>query len=295
MTKKRVSFSQLAINATLIIVSIAFVLPLLIVISASLTNEQTLAQNGYSILPQNFTTAAYEYFIKVPERLLKAYAITGFVTLVGTILGLTIMSLLAYALSRPEFKWRRPLSFFVIFTMLFNGGMVATYIVVTQFLHLKDKLPVLILPYLVIPWFVFLLRAYFINLPNDLIEAARIDGASEWRTFFQIVVPLSTPALATVGLFCILQYWNDWWLPLMYINNSNLFSLQYLLYSIMSNAEYLASSASRSGGLVTVAQVPIQTVRMAMVVIATGPIVIAFLALQRYFVRGLLVGGVKGE
>mgnify|MGYP000915323052 CR=1 FL=1 len=145
-----------------------------------------------------------------------------------------------------------------------------------------------------VPWFVFLLRSYFATLPRELLEAARIDGAGELRVFFQIAVPLSTPALATVGLFCILMFWNDWWLPLLYINDSKLFPLQYLLYSVMRNAEYLTTNTMASG-LTTSIQIPTQTMRMAMVVLAMGPIVVVFLALQRYFVRGLLVGSLKGD
>lgn len=285
---------QVWINLLLMTISILFLLPMLLVISASLSDEQALARNGYSLMPQQFSTAAYEFIAKDPWRLINAYAVTISVTAVGTVAALLVMSLLGYVLSRVDFPYRRPLSFLVIFTLLFNGGVVPTYIVVAQLLQLKDKGPVLILPYLVVPWFVFLLRSYFLTLPRDLLEAARIDGAGELRVFFQVAVPLSTPALATVGLFCILMYWNDWWLPLLYINDAKLFPLQYLLYSVMRNAEYLTMNTMASG-LTTSIQIPTQTMRMAMVVLAMGPIVAVFLALQRYFVRGLLVGSLKGD
>jgi putative aldouronate transport system permease protein len=275
-------------------VSILFLLPMALVISSSFSDEDALARHGYSLLPQEFSTAAYEFILRDPWRIVNAYAVTISVTVLGTLAALLVMSLLGYVLSRPDFPYRRPLSFLVIFTMLFNGGLVPTYILIAQVLDLKDKGPVLILPYLVVPWFVFLLRSFFTTLPRELLEAARIDGASEWRVFFQIVIPLSTPALATVGLFCVLMYWNDWWLPLLYIDDPRLFPLQYLLYSVMRNAEYLTSSAAASG-LTSSVQVPTQTMRMAMVVLAMGPILVAFLALQRYFVRGLLVGSLKGD
>jgi putative aldouronate transport system permease protein len=286
------SLSQIFVNAILLIFSFLFLLPLVVVISASLSDEQALSKYGYSLWPQNFSLSAYEYLLLDPNRLIRAYAVTIFVTMAGTLLGLLVMSMLAYALSRPEFKWRKPFSFILIFTMLFSAGLVPTYLVITQVLHLKDNILALILPYLVVPWFVFILRSFFSNLPQEILDMARVDGASEWRIFFQIVLPLSTPALATVGLFMILLYWNDWWLSLLYINDPNLFPLQYLLYSIMRNAEFLTSNAST--GLLTSVELPTQTLRMAMVVIAMGPIAVVFLALQKYFIRGALIGSLKG-
>jgi putative aldouronate transport system permease protein len=286
------NLSQIFVNAILLIISFLFLLPLVVVISASLSDEKALAKYGYSLLPQGFSLSAYEYLLLDPNRLLRAYAVTIFVTVVGTLLGLLVMSLLAYALSRPEFKWRKPFSFILIFTMLFSAGVVPTYLVVTQVLHLKDNILALILPYLVVPWFVFILRSFFSSLPQEILDMARVDGASEWRIFFQIVLPLSTPVLATVGLFTILLYWNDWWLSLLYINDPNLFPLQYLLYAIMRNAEFLTSYANT--GLLTSVQLPTQTLRMAMVVVAMGPIAIVFLALQKYFIRGALIGSLKG-
>lgn len=284
--------SALVINSSLMTISILFLLPLVIVISASLSDEQALARQGYSLLPRQFSLAAYQYILLSPERILRAYAVTVFVTAVGTLTGLLIMSMLAYALSRRSFRWRKPISFFLIFTMLFSGGLVPTYYIITQVLHLKDNILVLILPYLVIPWFVFILRSFFMTLPQELIEAARVDGASEWRIFFQIVLPLSTPVLATVGLFMILIYWNDWWLSLLYITDPDLFPLQYLLYSVMRNVEFLTSNAST--GMLMGIEIPTQTLRMAMVVVAMGPIILAFLLLQRFFIRGILIGSLKG-
>ena len=286
------NISQVFVNAILLVISFLFLLPLLVVISASLSDEKALAKYGYSLWPQNFSLSAYEYLLMDPNRLIRAYSVTIFVTVAGTLLGLLVMSLLAYALSRPEFKWRKPFSFIIIFTMLFSGGLVPTYLLMTQVLGLKDNILALILPYLVVPWFVFILRSFFATLPPELIEVARVDGASEWYIFFQIVLPLSTPALATIGLFMILLYWNDWWLSLLYINDPNLFPVQYLLYSIMRNAEFLTSNAST--GLLTSVELPTQTLRMAMAVVAMGPIVIVFLALQKYFIRGALIGSLKG-
>jgi putative aldouronate transport system permease protein len=291
--RRRGAITQITINIILIVVSFIFLLPLLLVISSSLTDEVTLARTGFSLIPEKISLDAYNFIRMDPGRIVRAYSVTLTTTTIGTICGLLVMSMLAYALSRQDFAWRKPLSFFVIFTMLFQGGLIPTYILVTQTLHLKDSLLALILPYLVIPWFVFLLRTYFITLPKELIESAKIDGASEWRVFFQIVIPLSTPALATVGLFCILMYWNDWWLPLLYIDSPDKFPLQYLLYSVQKSAEFLTTG--EASAMLQTIQLPVQSMRMAMAVVAMGPIAIAFLLLQRYFVRGMLVGSLKGE
>jgi putative aldouronate transport system permease protein len=276
------------IHIIFLLVSVACLVPLWLVVSASFSEENDIAKYGYALIPRHFTTYAYEYILREPSQILRSYGVTATVTIIGTVVGLFIMSLLGYVLSRPNFPFRRQLSFFVFFTLLFNGGLVPWYIVVTQLLHLKDTLGALVMPYLVVPWFVLLLRTFMAQLPEEMLDAARMDGASEWRIFFQIVLPLSTPALATVGLFCILLYWNDWWLALLFVDDPNLHPLQYLLYTILNNIQAMAANP-QSTGLPT----PISTVRMAMAVLATGPAAIAFLLVQRYFIRGLTIGSIK--
>jgi putative aldouronate transport system permease protein len=285
---------QIGLHTILIIITFVFLVPLMVVISASFTDEIALTRNGYGLLPSQFSTTAYQYLLLNPDQILRSYGITALVTAIGTLLGLLIMSLLAYVMARQDFTWRRPLSFFVFFTMLFNGGLVPTYILITQTLKLRDTLLVLILPYLVVPWFVFLLRTYFQTLPKEFIESAKMDGANEWQIYTRIVMPLSVPAIATVALFLILMFWNDWWLALLYINEPSLYPLQYLLFAILRNAEFLSTNANASAMLGSV-QVPLQTTRMAMAVIAMGPVALAFLFLQRYFIRGITLGGIKGE
>ena len=281
---------RLLIHLLLFALSLAFLLPLVLIISASFSSENAIARDGYGILPQDFTLFAYRYVLQNPSQILQAYGVTILVTLVGSSASLLVMSMLAYPLSRRDFTLRKPLSFFVFFTLLFSGGLVPFYILVTQYLHLQDTLLALILPYLVVPWFVLLLSTYFGTLPGELFEAAKIDGAGEWRVFFQMVLPLSTPALATVGLFSALQYWNDWWLGLLFINNVHLVPLQYLLYQLSTNISFLATNPMTSG-----VAIPAQTARMAMAVLAVGPIAIAFLFVQRFFVRGITLGGLKGD
>lgn len=287
----RFNLGQFLIHAFLMLLSLLFVVPLLLVVSASLTSEGALAREGYRLFPAQFSLEAYSYLLSNPAQILGAYGVSATVSLVGCSLGLFIMALLAYSLSRREFRWRNWLAFFVFFTMLFNGGVVSSYIINTRYLHLQDTLFALILPALVNPFYVLLLRTFFAGLPQEIFEAAHIDGASDWRIFFRIVLPLSTPALATVGLFVLLGYWNDYFLGLLYINNPNLVSLQQLLFKILSNLDFLNNVQNAQ---ISNVQVPLSTVRMAMAVLATGPITLAFLFLQRYFVRGLTLGSVKG-
>ena len=288
--RRRQRWSHLIIHVVLLVISVLFIFPLVLVVSSSFSSENDIAKYGYSVIPRDFTTFAYQYILTNPSQILQAYGVTVVVTVAGTIVSLLVMAMLAYPLSRRDFGPRKPLSFFVFFTLLFNGGLVPFYILVTQYLHLQDTLLALILPYLVVPWFVLLLRTFFAGLPHELIEAAKIDGAGEWLVFFRLVLPLSRPALATVGLFCALQYWNDWWLGLLFINNPHLVPLQLLLYDLSTNIDFLSSNPMTVG-----VAIPVQTTRMAMAVLAVAPVTVAFLFFQRYFIRGITLGGLKGD
>lgn len=285
----RASLARLAVHAVLMIIGLTCLIPLLLVVSISLSDEIRLAREGYSLLPVGFTTFAYEYILQVPGQILRSYGVTAFVTAVGTVTGLLVCSLLAWPLARKDFRLRGPLSFYVFFTLLFNGGMVPFYILVTRYLGLKDNILILILPYLVTAWYVLIIRTSFAQLPTELLDAARIDGAGEWRIFFQLVVPLSKPVLATIGLFYVLRYWNDWFLALLFIDDSTLYPLQYLLYVIMANINVMAANPQTTG-----MPIPTLSARMAMAVLAFGPALFTFLLLQKYFVRGITIGGLKG-
>ncbi|MDX2077833.1 MAG: carbohydrate ABC transporter permease [bacterium] len=291
-TDRVMSFlGRFSVHIALIIFSLCCLTPLLLIISASFTDEIALTRNGYSLIPSQFSTEAYDLIFKNPRAILQSYAITIFITVVGTTIAVTIMSLLAYALSRKEFVLRKPLSFFVFFTMLFNGGIVPYYILMTQYLRVQDTIFALLLPYFVVVFYVLILRTYFAALPEELFDAARVDGAGEWRIFFSIVLPLAKPALATIGLFTALNYWNDWTTSLYFIRDSNLYPLQYLLYIIQSNAQ--AMQLQSAVGNITVGEVPTQTARMAMAVLATGPAALFFLFFQRYLIRGVTLGSFK--
>jgi putative aldouronate transport system permease protein len=275
-------------HTVLVIVALMCFVPLMLIVSASFTDQEAIAEHGYTLLPTQFSTYAYEFILRDSRSVIQAYSVTIFVTVVGSLTGLLVMSLLAYALSRPHLRLRRALSFYVLFTLLFYGGLVPTYIVISQVLGLRNNILVLILPIMVVPTYVLILRTYFTQIPEELIDAAKIDGAGEWRVFFQIVFPLSTPAFATIGLLCALMYWNDWFLSLLYIDEPNLYSLQYLLYQLLSNIQYLQVNTQAAP-----VSVPASPARMALAVLAVGPIVIAALFAQKYFVRGITLGALR--
>ncbi|GMQ58436.1 carbohydrate ABC transporter permease [Vallitalea sediminicola] len=293
MNSKKSNLNEYIINAIFIVISILFVIPILYIISISLTSERDILEYGYKLLPTNVTVNAYKYVFNNPWQIINSYGVSIFITVFGTLLSLFLSTMLAYTMSRKDYRYSRITSFIVFFTLLFNGGLVPTYILIVNYLHLKNTIWALILPYTINAWYVILLKGFLSTIPLALVEAARIDGASEVGTFFKIVIPLSKPALAAVGLLICFTYWNDWWLSLLYIDKTNIMPLQYLLYRIMANVDFLSRQAASSIG-VNVREIPTESLRMAMCVIAAGPMLILFPFFQRYFVKGITVGSVKG-
>ncbi|WP_304943039.1 carbohydrate ABC transporter permease [Vallitalea guaymasensis] len=285
--------SKIIIHIVLMIFAILCIIPIIAIISISLSNETDIALKGYSLIPRGLTTRAYSIIFKNPKQILNSYLVSITITAVGGALGLLVTSLIAYPLSRKDFIYKKKLTFYVFFTLLFNGGLVPWYIVITRYLHLQNTIWVLILPYIAIPWYILLLRTYFSKIPKSIIESAKIDGSSEFGTFFKIVLPLSKPALATIGLFIILHYWNDWWLSLLYIEKEKLIPLQYMLYRIMNNIQFLTTQMQTGAVTVKVGDLPNESARMAMCIIAAGPMLFLFPFFQKYFVKGLTVGAVK--
>lgn len=281
-------------NVALLLFSALCIIPFVSLVSISISNEADIVKTGYSLIPKHIDFSAYKYLLRQPTELLNAYGVTIFTTAVGTVLSVLIMAMIAYPLSRNDYVHRKGLSFFVFFTMLFSGGMVPTYILVTQYLNMQDNIWVLIIPGLVNAWHIILLRTFFQSLHGALVESARIDGANEFRIFASIVLPLSKPALATVALFGILTRWNDWLNCMLYISDERLYTLQYLLQRIMLNIELLKNMGSMSALLAAKINVPSETMRMAMAVLVVGPIVLVFPFFQKYFVKGIMVGSVKG-
>jgi putative aldouronate transport system permease protein len=277
-------------HVALTIFAVVTLMPLLLIVSASLSTDTLLTRNGFSLLPQGLTTLAYEYVLDTGTQIYRAYIVTVGITVVGTGVGLFIMSMLAYALSRPDFRYRRILSFAVFFTLLFSGGFVPFYILMTQYLGLVDNYLALILPNLVNVFFVLILRTYFAALPGEVFEAARMDGAGEFRIFLQIAMPMARPALATVGLMTALTYWNEWINVLYFIRDPDKVTLQYLLYRIQQNIQLMQESDMlASMGM----DIPAQSSRMAIAVLATGPAALLFLVFQKYLVRGATLGAFK--
>lgn len=268
--------------------------PFLLVISGSLTTKADSTLYGFSLIPRTITFAAYETLFANSKAIVDGYKVTITVTVVGTILSLMVNSLMGFVLSRKQLKFRRFLNFYVLFTMLFNGGMVPWYIICVRYLGMKDTIWALIIPMLAGPWNIFLFRNYFFSIPEALYESARMDGASDFRIFAQIYIRLATPVLATVTLFTALAYWNDWWLGLMLIDKSELLPLQMLLRNIIANIQFLQTMESSPQVQMLLASIPSDSVRMALVIITTGPILFLYPIVQRYFVKGIMVGAVKG-
>jgi len=271
-------------------------LPILLIVIASFTDETTLLRNGYSFIPEKWSGDAYVYMMQQSATILRAYGISILVTVVGTLISVLVTTMIAYPMSRKNFKYKNLLAFFVFFTMLFNGGVVPSYMMWTQIFHIKNTIWSLILPnYLCGAFNIFLVRNYYANsIPDALIESAQIDGAKELTIFFKIILPLAVPTVATISLFTALTYWNDWVNALYYIQKPQYYGIQNLLIRIMNNIQYLKSGAASVAVGTGAISLPSNAVRMSMAVIGILPIVIIYPFVQKYFVKGVVVGAVKG-
>ena len=274
------------------LVALVCLIPFILLISGSFTSEQWIRFHGFSLWPGEFSLEAYKIIFKTPEKIVRAYGVSIFITAVGTLAGLFLTSLTAYVISRKDAKYRNVLSFFFYFTTLFNGGMVSTYIFYIQYLHLKDNYLALILPGVFNVFYLLIMRTFVNNIPFALIESAKLDGAGEWRIYFTIILPLLKSGLATIGLFLALGYWNDWYNAMLYMNDEAKYPLQYMLYSVQQQTQALARIAAQAG--IQVANLPSNSLKMAMAVVATGPIIIVYPFVQKYFVKGIMVGSLKG-
>ena len=295
---KKLGLGQIILGLCLALYTLFCFLPLLLVVIIAFTDEKCLSTNGFSFFPQKTSMAGMNAVLRYGTKLFRAYGVTITVTVVGTVLGLVVMALFAYGLSRKDFKLRKFLAIYLLIPMLFSGGQVASYIIFSSVYHLKDTLLVLILPICVSTMNVIILRTYIqSSVPEELMESATIDGASETRIFWQIVFPLMKPALAAVGFMLATQYWNDWQNALLFINKADYFTpLQLLLINIQKSIEFLLTSkdiptAARAamGGTI-----PNESAIMATVITVIGPIIIAYPFFQKYLVKGLTVGSVKG-
>ena len=275
--------------------SLFCILPFILLISSSLTGESALIRNGYAFWPSEFDAAAYRYLFVSSNKLENAYAVSVLVTVVGTTVSLLITTLFAFPLSRKDLPGRNIISFYLFFTMLFNGGLVPTYMMWTQAFHIKNTVWALIIPNLLMNAFnVIMMRTYFTtNIPDATLEAAKIDGAGEWRILVQVVLPMSLPIISTLGLLIGLAYWNDWLNGLYYINQDKYFSVQVLLNKMLLNTQFLKSTAGGNLNIDT-RQMPSTAIKMAIAVLGALPILIIYPFFQRFFVKGITIGSVKG-
>ncbi len=283
------------LNILMIIVCILALIPIYVIVIASVTSEAALTENGYRLWPAEFSGIAYTFLFSQGSIIITAYINTILATLAGTAISVAMVGLYAYAISRPNFKFKGFFTFYAFFTMLFGGGLVAYYMVTRQVLQIQNSLWALFLPSAFSPFWVIVMRTFYrANVPNELIEAARMDGASEWRTLFQIVLPLSVPGLATVALFSAIGIWNNFFNCLLLVDEAKYYSLQFTIYTTLNNIRFLLENADKMAGLVNISALPSQTFRMAMAVVTVGPIIFAYPFFQRYFIRGLTIGAIKG-
>lgn len=289
--------SNVILNVIFLIMSLTCIIPILLVVAISFSAEQSITEYGYRFIPKIFSMEGYTFLANQSKMILRALGISLFVTIVGTVLGVMLTTLMGYVLSRPNYKLNGFLTMVVFIPMVFNGGLVSTYFVVSQLLGLKNSVWALILPLAVSSFNVIICRTFFkTTVPESLIESAKMDGASQLTIFSRIVLPISLPVLATIGLFLTFAYWNDWYQSMLYIDESKLLSLQALLNNIMANIQALAANAATLGvsSAEMIANMPKEAARMAIVVIIVLPIACAYPFFQKYFISGLTVGAVKG-
>ncbi len=282
-----------AIFAFLIVLfAVLCLVPFVLVITASLTDEATLVREGYQLIPSKWSFEAYQSIFK-SATIPRAYGVNIFITVAGTLLSMLVTSMGAYALSQQQVRYRNKIAFYFYFTMLFSGGMVPSYILISRYLHLRDNIWVYIIPALLNPWNMFMMRNFFKGIPDSLMESARLDGAHELTILFRVVLPLSLPAIATISLFYALGYWDTWMPAMLYVDNEQMHTLQYIIMKLIRNinaATQIAAEGARTGLVVP----PAYTIRLATAIVTIGPIVFLYPFLQKYFVGGLKVGGVKG-
>ncbi|HET6488049.1 MAG TPA: carbohydrate ABC transporter permease [Spirochaetia bacterium] len=295
--KKGPDYTLLRIIAYVVVslAAIACLLPFLMLISSSFTKESEIVRHGFSLLPLKFSLEAYTFAFEVPKRIIDAYLVTITVTAVGTFFSLFFVSMAGYVLQRKDFKYRNRISFIIYFTQLFSVGIIPQYILITRFLGLTDSLLALILPPLLSPFLIILMRTFIKTaVPDSIVESAKIDGASDFLIYRKLILPLSTAGLATIGLFTALGYWNDWFQGSLYIRTTSRYPLQFYLYNLLMSAQMIREMANVAMSTNSTAVLPQESFKMATALIVTGPILLLYPFVQRYFVSGLTIGAVKG-
>lgn len=268
-------------------------LPFLLVLGTSFTTESAIKHYGFNFWPKEFSLFAYKIVFENPGLIVGAYVVTIVMTLVGTAIGLLLVAMTGYALQRPDFVYRNKISFFIYFTTLFSGGLVPFYLLITQYLHLKDNYLAVLLPGLLSPFLIIMMKSFVRSIPHAITESAKIDGAGDFTIFLRLILPMTTPALATIGLFIALGYWNEWYNSMLFLSSDMKYrTLQLFLYNVITSADYVRNSAAASN--VQLRDVPLESMKMATAVVATGPVILFYPFVQRYFIKGITVGAVKG-
>jgi len=274
------------------LLAIMCLFPFVFVFTGSFSEESDIIKYGFSFIPKNWSVDAYKLLFKSPDAIITGYRNTIIITVIGTLVGMFITTMSGYVLSRKRFKYRNAISFYLYFTTLFSGGMISSYILIVRYLHLKNTLLVLILPTLLSVFYILIMKNFIGGIPDEIEESGRIDGANDFLIFVKLYLPLLGPSLASIGLFIALGYWNQWYAVMLYIDNENLFTLQYQLHKMMAQVEFAAKMVGESG--VPTVELPQQTLRMATIIITIGPIILLYPFVQKYFVKGITVGSVKG-
>ncbi len=292
--KRNKILGQIILTVILAGLACCIIIPFLLILSVSFSNEEDIILNGYKLIPENFDLSGYKYVLQNPAEILQAYKITIIFSVTGTIATVFFTALIAYPISRKDMAGRSIINTMLLITMLFSGGLVPTYILNTRYLHLNNTIWIYIIPTLLSAWNIFMMRTFFSQLPDGIVEAAMIDGASQLRIFFTIILPLSKPVLATIAVMKFVGEWNSWYASLLYIDDYSLVSLQYFLQRMMKNIALIKEMQKEGIDMSATMTIPAETARMAMAILVAGPVLFVFPFFQKYFVKGLTVGGVKG-
>lgn len=290
---KKINLGQIVLHLVFILVCLTYILPFMLLISISLTDEATITANGYNLIPPKVSAEAYRYIFSSPGQLIDSYKTTIIFTVVHTLIMVIVTTMTAYPLARSNFKYKKQLTWYIFITMLFGGGLVPTYLVNTKMLHLGNTIWIYVFPGLVSAWNVIIVRTFFRGIPESLAESAKIDGASEFQTFLKIMIPLSTPVMATIGFMSLVAKWNDWNTALIYINDKKLYSLQYMLQRILREVDFIKQTAAENPNFNDY-ELPAESMRYATAILASGPMIVVFPFFQKYFTKGMTIGAVKG-
>ena len=296
-TKVRLDKSDMMIRGITYVVitifSVCCILPFWMIIASSFSTEEAIRRTGFTLWPTDFSTYAYELLFRSPDQMIGAYIVTILLAVIGTVVGLFIISMTGYALQRKDFPFRNGIMFYIYFTSLFSAGLVPFYLLMVQTLHLRDTYWAILLPLLMNPWLIVLMKNFVKAIPHEITESGKIDGAGDFRIFYALILPSLKPALATIGLFLALGYWNEWYYSSLFLTSEVAYRpLQYHLYNVINKVASLRNSVA--GSNVVLENLPSETLKMATAVVATGPIILLYPFLQRYFVKGIMVGSVKG-